>query len=102
MSTHNICFLLTNKKDISIFWMKKSALSVAMIKMKSLSSAQHSESMGHTKAGNYRDNSPNCAKTELIQDLCWFSLSASLTKIISKKKSLSSGHHFLHCMSNSV
>ena len=23
MSTHNICFFLRNKKDISIFWMKK-------------------------------------------------------------------------------
>ena len=30
MSTHNICFLLRNKKDISIFSDEKSALSVAM------------------------------------------------------------------------
>ena len=31
MSNHNICFLLRNKKDISIFFFdEKSALSVAM------------------------------------------------------------------------
>ena len=36
MGTHNICFLLRNKKDISIFQMKKSALSVAMCVVKTL------------------------------------------------------------------
>ena len=36
MSTHNMCFLLRNKKDISIFLMKKSTLSVAMRVVKTL------------------------------------------------------------------
>ena len=31
-------------------------------------STTFSESMGHSRAGNYHDNSPNRAKIELVQD----------------------------------
>ena len=52
--------------------------------------------MGHSRAGNYHANSPNCAKIKLVQDFMYVPvmLSASLIKMRSKMKSRSSGQHF--------
>ena len=59
-----------------------------------------SESMGHSRAGNYHAKSQNRAKIELIQDFMSVPVICNLMKIQTKMKSLPSGQSFLNYMSN--